>query len=450
MNPLQNKLTSGPSTASPLLTLTKASPLAAQARAQKLRVHAQGTRLDSAREEFRDRLTRHASERGDRPERADEAAAADAKGGPTSAKSDRQNTQAPDSQSDASLDRSDDAGPARPGDAAEAPEVERVVAEVLQGVDPALRLRPSEVARKAGTVAGHTARAKGEAPDDQPRHEPSQASSRKEEPRAIAAGDRKDVRPERSAAGETAAAAPTADVRGERRAAPQRADEATKPGPRTDAAAAAVERAGPIALPAGFTKVESQPAAHVDAQTGVYGPGGVRADRAGRAQESPPARSSIAEQVQHGLEVAMREVPAPAGERIVTMRLHPSALGSLRIAMQVRGDAVSLRFQVGSAKAKAAIEEAVEELKGSITRQGLRISSLEIEEESALAAPGDAAHAFGEAGAAGKGFATQRGASPGPEAPGSTVEAGRTPELPDADHEGGVLQVLTFRLDAVG
>jgi flagellar hook-length control protein FliK len=184
----------------------------------------------------------------------------------------------------------------------------------------------------------------------------------------------------------------------------------------------------------------------------------------GRTAEAPKGgaegapRSTVAEQVEHGLQVAMQDLPAPAGERLVTLRLHPSALGSLRISMHVSGDAVNVRFQVGSAKAKAAIGKALDDLKASIAQQGLRVESVEIEEESALAAP-DAGIEGKETplggpqaarAASGKGFANRLDAPRGPDGPRADDGTGRTPTNPDAEFEGGVLQVLTFRLDAVG
>lgn len=360
------------------------------------------------------------------------------------------------------------------------PFLQEIVAQVLQGVDPALKLKPSAVARATSTVSGNAAAAMRSIGVEAGNTEGADASGA-----SVSA-----VFEEHAKAAEAAASAPLAAGKSPSphgshdEAAPTQAVSATST--KQDASAStpsslahsAAERAAnavnstaaainPASVHAPSRAVESRVTLTpvlTAVSPGAATSGNAAPQTAAATKNAPPPPPPpFAQQVQHGLEVAMHDLPAPAGDRLVTLKLNPSALGSLRIALHVSGDAVQVRFQVGSAKAKASIGKSMEDLKAAIGRQGLRVESMEVEEDRALAAPtGPSLDENGQGNTAGvpttgpsdagKGFAKLLDAPHGPDGPSAADALGRTPDQreAEAEHEGGVLQVLTFRLDAVG
>lgn len=353
----------------------------------------------------------------------------------------------------------------RPADAGGEGEqfVDGVVEQVLAAVDPALRSGRLQALRAASTVSGQAARAmrrgSGQsAAEPAVANEPSQGDSSgsgapvKQPFEPVPAGSsegRIDIPPgmEASSGEQEPARASTGGTERADRAAP---------------VAAVLERSAAAVLQPLVNPVSPRPALTPTlslATSGIgYGSGAAVPLKPGAAQ--PPA--SARQQIQQALEVAMYELPAPAGERLVTLRLNPSSLGSLRIALQVNGGTVNVRFQVGSAKARAAIDRSLDDLRASIDRQGLRIGAIEVEEDRALAAPAGpgldengrgASPAPGSPGPAevGKGFANLLDTPPGHSSSGTDQAQGSPPDqAAPVGEEGGVLQVLTFRLNAVG
>jgi flagellar hook-length control protein FliK len=465
--------------ASQLASPGGASPLHAQTKAQKLRTHAQEKRTGKGGAGFHDQLrARHGGKSEDAKLESRETDDAqntaivkknagvqkgEVPGAPGSATTSSAATGGEAGNGSSALDG---AGKPATSESGEQPFVQEVVAQVLQGVDPALRLKPVELARAAATVAGNTAAAKRSVTADgstgievEPLFASDGGGALGEAAGATTAPSAPEPRADRATPEPTPAAQPKSEARGRAAKGDAPTGSSQAPAARADLAENAVNAAAATAAP---TPVVPRTAEQRLTLTPTLAPVQVRApgrtpSPVGGAIAEPLTQSTVADQVQHGLQVAMNDLPAPAGERLVTMRLHPSSLGSLRISMHVSGDAVSVRFQVGSAKARGAIGKTIDELKASIARQGLRVESMEIEEESALAAPAAAAASTGAAATVsepasvtGKGFANPPVAPLGSESLGEADGTGRTPAGPDAESEGGVLQVLTFRLDAVG
>ncbi|MDP1661481.1 MAG: flagellar hook-length control protein FliK [Phycisphaerales bacterium] len=465
MKPLQATSNS----ANPLATATGASSLTAQANAQKLRTHAQHKRGGVA--SFMDQLSERRSEprsgRGIGPPTADRPHANGDRGASKLEEASRETGAAEDGPS--SRAANDSKQPQRDGQSAQGPATtsqdqseptfeQEVVSVILAGVDPVLRLKPAAQARVARTVAGNTQAARNSievepgqqsaATPEPAQSDPAGASSPEElspPPRR----ERADI--ESSAAHTKSRQQPDGQSSEPKPASPAQPTQSNHS--KADAAATAAANAVQAPIRAGEQRLSLVPTLTA-VPVGSMGP--VPRSAAGLPPREGNAPAQVADQVEHGLQVAMRDLPSPGGERLVTLRLFPSALGSMRIAMHVKGETVSVRFQVGSAKAKAAVGKAIDDLCASITRQGLRVESMLIEEDSALAAPDRPADdrsprsdglAAGEA--AGKEIAIQPTAPHGQDGPRAGDGTGRTPSVPEVDSEGGVLQVLTFRLDAV-
>ncbi|HYD01225.1 MAG TPA: flagellar hook-length control protein FliK [Phycisphaerales bacterium] len=457
-----------PAAPAPLLQLNGplgVSPVTAHSKAQKLRTHAQSKREAADPAAFKEKLRDHRAGKNDTTDRAEQAELAQRPGASGSSPQQRGPEQAgtPGDKPVQEACAREAVPPADPANQAETTAddtcrenaTQEFISQVMEVVDPALRTKPTAAARSETTVAGNAASAmKSGGISAKPSSE-------------FVAGEKHDassVEGTPAAGGETdgGAAVPSdfiavTPIDGEtpRRDAPSHQGAHENKPPASDRPASAVERAG-VSVAAGGTsaapRVEEPRITLTPTLTALTPAVSTAHGRAVAAKAGVAGQKTVAEQVQHGLDVAMHELPAPAGERLVTLKLHPSTLGSIRIAVQVSGDRVNVRFQVGSAKAKAAIGQAIGDLQASIARQGLRVESLEVEEDSALAAPDRSTDGPAAAAAAGKGFATHPSAPPGPPVgPGADDGTGRTPEIsPDAEYEGGVLQVLTFRLDAVG
>lgn len=373
---------------------------------------------------------------------------------------------------DAQLESKSDAG--RREDAE--PFVTGVVAEVMRAVDPALGPKPDSIARSITSVSGNTAAAMRQAGGDEHAGERGVTVQGSAHDGAPVGGDADDVGASTAGlvpvgGGETDGIAPppiggvAPDSGGSPGASPRAAGTEQAAPPRAAAtvstvASALTPAAGVMAPVAGEPKLSLTPTL---ASVSLAVPSGSGQTSAPSASSSPTSQPLLppAQQVQQAFEVAMRDLPAPAGERLVTLKMNPVSLGSLRIALHVSGETVQVRFQVGSAKARAAIDESMEDLKASIGRQGLRIASVEVEEDRALAAPGGVSLDEEGEGAApptagvpvglvGKGFAQLLKTPPGPEGVGADSASVRTTNQAETGDEGGALQVLTFRLDAVG
>jgi len=171
---------------------------------------------------------------------------------------------------------------------------------------------------------------------------------------------------------------------------------------------------------------------------------------AGSARTPPPIDAQLAE----GLSATLRHIPSPAGQRVVTIRLDPAELGRVRVQMRVAGEVVSIKFQVGTAAARSAVERSQADLKASIERRGLRVDSFSVETTDDLA-PAPVAPAQ-----AGLALTGSNGAPAGPDAPGKPLAlipsdvaqtVGHVRSSPERDaglDEGGVLEHLTLRVDA--
>ena len=469
-----------------LAVSTGTSPINAQAKAQRLRTHAQekrGGEHDVFKDHLKARQRNNANgDSSKRPESASEPTAdaptADVKrpSPPSASDSSPGSVNTPQANADGALTDVPDAAPQNAVHAAEQtavdpaePYIQEMIAHVLQGVDPALKIKPSAMARAAGTVAGNTALAMltGQAQSSEThgeRHACAAPSGEQALPAGLADAppteamhttDAPESRPqERVALRAPQHAPPAQDNAGQTNQAPAGSERAAA------AVSGAVSAVNPAIAPLTSSGPRSSVTPMLVPMSGVTNastsPGSPAATD--KPTHTPPP---LPQQIQHGLEVAMRELPTPAGDRLVTLKLNPSALGTLRIAMHVSGDTVQVRFQVGSAKAKASIGKSMDDLKAAIGRQGLRVESIEVEEDRALAAPtplSSGENGYENAAAvpsqgqadAGKGFAKLLDAPHGPDGPRAADTPGRMPDQGDADHEGGVLQVLTFRLDAVG
>ena len=167
--------------------------------------------------------------------------------------------------------------------------------------------------------------------------------------------------------------------------------------------------------------------------SGVAGKGG--------GLHSGGAGAPVEQQLAEGMSAVLRHIPSPSGQRVVTMRLEPLELGSVRVQMRVAGDAVSLHFQVGTKLAQAAVSKSVQELRQSVERRGLRVAGLTVELDAGLApqVPPAGAGSVGTpiAGGVDAGVSAER--EPGVSARPAT----------GGDGEGGVLETLTLRLDQV-
>lgn len=467
-------LATAPQQANTLTVANGKSLLATPSKAQKLRTRAQEPHA------FKEHLTA-GDKRGTRPETAEDAA--DVRGGRVAKKSGR--TQEPDRPGSVNADgqtasrvtgRADgttkqasteqkDGANSPAGDQSADPEVQQVIAQVLAGVDPTLRLRLSSVAKAAGTVAGNASDAMRNGGD------PTQQGPEAVPVNTPDAGGNVPISgldpgtPDDNVQAADAQRAPVqAGVMG-RDGSTEKPSEPSVAGHETESRATrAVDAAvSSVSGPQVPTRMSESKLSLTPTLVPVEQAGARSSQSAVKASE-PRGSQTLAQQVQRGLEVAMQDLPSPSGERLVTLKLNPSALGSLRISMQVSGDSVNVRFQVGSAKAKAAIGKSIEDLKDAIDRQGLRVASIEVEEDRALAAPtGGSFDHHGQPAPlavsetplhtpaqAGKGFAELLSAPPGSVEQGAADGTGRTPIDPQAETEGGVLQVLTFRLDAVG
>ncbi|HZW07175.1 MAG TPA: flagellar hook-length control protein FliK [Phycisphaerales bacterium] len=438
------------------------SPMTAHSKAQKLRTHAQSKRDAADPAAFKEKLRDHRNGRHEATERAEDPEGGQRAGPSRSAQQPRTPEQPAVASDTAATGHEPEAN--EPGDVAadiaqpaadqnDLPSAEEIVAQVLEGVDPALRMKPAALARATTTVAGNaassmrSARTAPSTPSVDTHGSPTGTETTDESGSAQQGTEGVALPTDFIAASAPEHAMDPRQTAADNAAQPDVSAPVKSTAPNGDQANA---MGSPAAAPVATRSDEPRPTL----TPALVAAPAVQARAAAGAKPAAAAaqQKTVAEQVQHGLDVAMHELPAPAGERLVTLKLHPSTLGSIRISMQVSGDRVNVRFQVGSAKAKGAIGKAMDDLQASITRQGLRVESLEVEEDSALAAPegpqgGPQAHA-----PTGKGFATHPSAPPEPPVgPGADDGTGRTPEFSlDAEFEGGVLQVLTFRLDAVG
>lgn len=173
----------------------------------------------------------------------------------------------------------------------------------------------------------------------------------------------------------------------------------------------------------------------------VGGPGASGVAGKGGGLHSGGSGAPVEQQLAEGMSAVLRHIPSPSGQRVVTMRLEPLELGSVRVQMRVAGDAVSLHFQVGTKLAQAAVSKSVQELRQSVERRGLRVAGLTVELDAGLAPQVPPAGA----GSVGTPIAGEDDAG---------VSAEREPGVSarpasGGDGEGGVLETLTLRLDQV-
>ncbi len=458
--------------ANPLATAAGASSLTAQSNAQKLRTHAQ--HKPSGVASFMDQLTEKRSEprsgreigppTADRPDTVNGRNESKRPGGSAEAEatSDRAGSRAATPAENPQTNGQSTPGSTGAADEQSTPSFDQeVVSVILEGVDPVLRLKPAAEARAARTVAGNTQAARNGI-DAEPAAPAAPALEQAEQDAATNRSTTDSPLPSSHERADTDAttAQPVSRQQASGRAQESKLATPAQPPQNKDAQADATAKAAAASastvqppLRAGEQRVSLVPTL-----TAISGGAAGRAERAPNAIQSRESKApaQVAEQVEHGLQVAMRDLPSPGGERLVTLRLYPSSLGSMRIAMHVSGETVNVRFQVGSAKAKAAVGKAIDDLRASITRQGLRVESMLIEEDSALAAPESPAgnpHTLPDVlagdGPVGKEIAITPPAPHGQDSPRADNGTGRTPSVPEVDSEGGVLQVLTFRLDAV-
>lgn len=198
---------------------------------------------------------------------------------------------------------------------------------------------------------------------------------------------------------------------------------------------------------------DSAPAdASTDARGQVWslsaaGPGRAAAEKAAASAGVPVASPPVEQQLAEGMTAALRHIPSPSGQRVVQIRLEPRDFGSVRVQLRVAGDAVAVRLVVGTKQAAEAVTRSMQDLRESVQRRGLRVESMGVEIDAALAPieaqePRTGAITGGQP--AGTPLAEEDLGDTGAE------RTTATPERPASKtNEGGAFETLTLRLDQV-
>lgn len=198
---------------------------------------------------------------------------------------------------------------------------------------------------------------------------------------------------------------------------------------------------------------ESAPAdASTDARGQVWslsaaGPGHAAAEKAAASAGVPVTSPPVEQQLAEGMTAALRHIPSPSGQRVVQIRLEPRDFGSVRVQLRVAGDAVAVRLVVGTKQAAEAVTRSMQDLRESVQRRGLRVESMGVEIDAALApieAQTPRTGAITGAQVAGTPLAEEDLGDTGAE------RTTATPERPASKtNEGGAFETLTLRLDQV-
>jgi hypothetical protein len=173
----------------------------------------------------------------------------------------------------------------------------------------------------------------------------------------------------------------------------------------------------------------------------------------GKSRASGVTAAPVEQQVAEALTAAMRHIPSPAGQRVVSIRLEPLDLGSVRVQLRVAGDTVSVKFAVGTQAAQQAVDRSLQDLRQSVERRGLRVASVSVELDASLAPAGEitrADRALEGAGASGTGLAESPGlvgADIDLPSRAERATAGDSWDGQSVDAEGGAFETLTLRLD---
>lgn len=115
------------------------------------------------------------------------------------------------------------------------------------------------------------------------------------------------------------------------------------------------------------------------------GPGRASAEKAAANAGVPVASPPVEQQLAEGMTAALRHIPSPSGQRVVQIRLEPRDFGSVRVQLRVAGDAVAVRLVVGTKQAAEAVTRSMQDLRESVQRRGLRVESMGVEIDAALA-----------------------------------------------------------------
>ncbi len=165
--------------------------------------------------------------------------------------------------------------------------------------------------------------------------------------------------------------------------------------PKTPAAAAPVTGTGSQGLPAlqgaqsvaagrGSMRVEGAGNVRVDggrALPGMVGQEKSAAVKGAQAQQATSEKGQMfrleqqefAAQVSRGLASALR-----SGVGTVTLRLHPAALGTVRIRVQVEEGAVSAKVEAATREARELLTESAPLLRAGLEARGLEVTRLEV------------------------------------------------------------------------
>ncbi|MCU0689026.1 MAG: flagellar hook-length control protein FliK [Phycisphaerales bacterium] len=179
------------------------------------------------------------------------------------------------------------------------------------------------------------------------------------------------------------------------------------------------------------------------------------ATKAGSKRGASSPAAPVEQQVAEALTAAMRHIPSPAGQRVVSIRLEPLDLGSVRVQLRVAGDTVSVKFAVGTQAAQQAVDRSLQDLRQSVERRGLRVASVSVELDASLAPAGEitrADRALDGADASGTGLAEGFGLEGDGVGSSSRAERAMAGDGWDGDRdsvdaEGGAFETLTLRLD---
>lgn len=130
----------------------------------------------------------------------------------------------------------------------------------------------------------------------------------------------------------------------------------------SDAARAGGNGAEPLAPQ--FSPTLRDAAGAAGAQPTPGAEGGERAEQAARAFEAQAAR---------GLAAAVRQRGG-----VVTMRLQPEALGSIRIEMSLEGGRVAANIEASTAQARDLLSRSIESLRGALEARGMSVDRLAV------------------------------------------------------------------------
>lgn len=207
-----------------------------------------------------------------------------------------------------------------------------------------------------------------------------------------------------------------------------------------------------------------------------------RQQPAGNAGAEPGGATLKAEQEQRLAAQAVRGMSAALrqGGGVVTLRLTPDSLGTLRIKLDVAGSAVQARIEASSAEARRLLEAELPTLRGAMEARGLTLENVSVSVRSPEAAsaqrvheaPGTSESPNAGLGSHGTGAGSTDGAAPDADGafgggglaggerhpgdgwsaePATGVQAWRGTEaqLENVDPGSAIAGVVTLRIDAV-